>query len=201
MRTLRIETGRPQLDIQTTRAQMQIRSRMRRFTVKRTPPEMSVDRKRPTMRVNWKKTWASMGRRSPGYMRQYMMSRSRRAVQNAIREVVNTGEELASVQDYMGSTSSPFGTMAWRDMMNSVPEVNVASVPAEPPDVTWDPGYMHIEWTAGDIEIEWDESYMPDFDVTPYSIEIRLQGRPEVHISVDEGKVTSTIGKKVNRKI
>ncbi len=46
-----------------------------------------------------------------------------------------------------------------------------------------------------------DEMFMPDIKVKHHSVEIRLSGRAEVKISVDEKRVAHTSGKKVNRKV
>lgn len=203
MRTLRIETTRPALEIHSTKAQMNIRSKLRKFKVNRTPTRMNVEMHRPKMKVNWKKTWAQMNLRSPNYFRSYIQNRGKQAVYKAISKTVSEGNQVADLQYYMGMDGSPFADIAVQNMMNDIPQTNVANMPQSSPEVTWDPGYMEVEWVIGDVEIEWEDDYMPEFSVTPYSIEIRLQGRPEVHITVNESEAESAdiVGRKVNRKV
>lgn len=203
MKTLRIESADPALQMHSTRAQMRIHNKIRRFKVKRTPTRMKVENKRPKMKVNWKKTWAQMNLRSPGHLATYLKGRSRQAVAKAISKTVSEGNQVADLQYYMGTGQSPFASIAMQNMINDVPEVNVGSMPQSSPEVSWEPGHMHVEWEIGDVEIEWEEEFMPEFSVTPYSIDIRLQGRPEVHITVneEEARYTDTVGRKVNRKV
>ncbi len=201
MATLRIESTRPILTAQSTRAQVNITSKRRGFKVNRTPPRMTAKRIAPQMKVNWKKTRAQMGLRSPDYMRQYSVSRGRQHVRTYTQRVVSEGDQLGSVENYVNSGTEPLAEMQIQRMEAQQVQTNVASVPQESPEISWTPGSLQVEWTQGELEIEWDADFMPEFDVTPYTLDIRLQGRPEVRITVDNDNVQTFVGKKVNKKV
>lgn len=202
MRTLSISSTRPAIDISTTRAQMQIKNTVRRhFTAKRTPPQMKVERTSPKMKVNWKQVWANRGLRSPDHQRKYTVQKGYQEVQDYIQKTSQDGEFMAALQDYYGQDVNRVGQLAYRDMMQSdIPELNVAP-PTPMPDVEWEEGSMHIEWIPGDLEIVWEEDFRPQITVTPHSVEIRLRGRNEVKISVNEDNVSGGSGAKVDRQI
>lgn len=204
MKVLDITTTRPQLDIRSTRAQMEITNsnRVRRFSAKRVAPKMTVERKAASFKVDWASTWAQSGRRSPAYLKNYLVQNSRRKVDQAISRTVNNGNYMQHVEAYRGTKRNPIGEIAWQSYMNdSAVEVNVANMPDTTPDVVWDPGYVRIEWSTGEMQIEWDDNFRPDVKVTPHSVEIRLSGYPEVKIGVIEKNVSKYNGRKVNRRV
>lgn len=201
MKTLHIETTRPVITANTTPAKVDITSKRRTFKVSRTPTRMKVESQAPTMRVNWNKTNGQMGRRSPEVFRQYLYSLNRHRVSSAIERTSSEGSQVGHVENYVGSKSDPFAQIALQRMDDERPEVNVSSMPQERADVSWTPGSLHVDWTIGELEIEWDNDFMPEFDVTPYSIDIRLQGRPAVHIKLNEENIQAAVGRKVNQKI
>ncbi|HBU12472.1 MAG TPA: hypothetical protein DEB31_07015 [Clostridiales bacterium] len=109
---------------------------------------------------------------------------------------------MMRLEDYIGTKSSPVAQLAMQNMRaDSGVEVNVSSMPQTKPNVQWDPGYVRIEWTTGELIVDWDAEYGPDVTVTPHSVEIRVAGKNEVKITVNEEKVARSRGKKVNRRI
>jgi hypothetical protein len=163
---------------------------------------MNVETKAASFKVDWKRVWAESGRRSPNYLKNYMRQKNRSKVDNAIKQIARNGDYMMALNTYVGTKRSPVAELATQEMYqrNSV-ETNVANMPSSMPDVTWDPGYVRIEWSTGEVQIEWDDAFMPDVKVKPHSVEIRLTGRAEVKISLDEKRVAHISGKKVNRKI
>ncbi|MGI6152238.1 MAG: DUF6470 family protein [Christensenellaceae bacterium] len=203
MKTLSIQTTRPTLDITSTRAQLNITNKIRRFTSKRTPPQMTVQRQAPSFKVDWSTVWAQSGRRSPEKLQQHMRQVSRQKVDQAIQRTVKNGDYLGKLNSYIDSKRDPIGELAFDNMLSDMPELNVASMPESMPDIVWDPGGIKIEWTTGEITIDWDDDYMPDVTVSPHSVEIKLSGRSEVKITVNPDRVEQTRndGRKINEKI
>lgn len=202
MDRLNISSSRPVLDITSTKAQLNVTNKFRRFKARRVPPEMTVDRKMPSFKLNWKKVWNESGRKSPEALKQHFNQMSRRKLEQAIQNTVSTGNYLMDIKNYIGNSGNPLSQIIWQQMMTDASvETNVASMPESSPEITWDPGHIKIEWTTGEIQIEWDDSFMPDVTVTPHSVEIKLSGHKGVKISVDEDKVATTGGKKVNKKV
>lgn len=202
MRTLNITSSRAAIDISTSRAQLQIKNTVRRhFTAKRTPPQMKVERTNPKMSVNWKKVWANRGLRSPDYQRKHTVQKGYQEVMEYIQKTSQDGEFMAALEDYCGQDVNRVGQLAYRDAIHGdIPELNVAQ-PNPMPEVEWERGSMTIEWVPGDLEIVWEENFRPQITVTPHSVEIRLRGKNEVKISVNEDQVSGGSGKKVDRQI
>ena len=200
MKTLEITTSRPRLEITSTKAQFNISHKTRQFKSRRVPPQMKVDKQAPSFKVDWGRVWAESGRRSPERLKQHLNQMSKQNVARAIQNFVSNGNYMAQLQNYVGTKKNPIGEIAWQEMRNELPEINVAMMPESRPEITWDPGYMKIEWTTGELQIEWDKDFKPDVTITPHSVEIKLSGRSEVKISVKEDRVSQTNGKKVNKR-
>lgn len=202
MRTLSISSTRAAIDITTTRAQMQIKNTVRRhFTARRTPPQMQVERTSPRMKVNWKQVWANRGVRSPDLQRKHTAQQGYQKVQGYIQKTSQDGEFMAALQDYYGQGVNRIGQLAYNDAIKAdIPEINVAP-PNPMPEVEWEKGSMSVDWVPGDLEIVWEENFRPQITVTPHSVEIRLRGRNEVKISVNEDNVSSSSGAKVDRQV
>ncbi|MBD5559261.1 MAG: hypothetical protein HDQ87_02715 [Clostridia bacterium] len=202
MKVLNISTSRPTIDISSTRAQMQIKQTVvRHFSMRRTPPEMSVNRTSPKMKVNWKQVWANRGLRSPDFQNKYQRDQSRQKVYESIQKRNADAAFLGAVEEYAFTDTNRVGQLAYNDMLSEgIKEINVAP-PNPMPEVEWDTGSLSIEWTRGDLELVWEEDFRPQLTVTPHSVEIRLNGRREVKITVNENGVSTTSGKKVDKKV
>lgn len=201
MKTLEISTVRPHLEINSTRARIDITNRVRRFSAKRVAPKMNVEQKAASFKVDWSSVWAQSGRRSPSQLSNYMVQNSRAKVEQAISRIVSNGDYVKHVEAYRGSAGNPIGELAWQNYMEDTSvETNVGLMPETSPNIEWDPGYIHINWTTGEVQIEWDDNFRPDIEFTPHSVEIRLSAHPEVKIQVKERHIPGLQGKKVNHK-
>lgn len=201
MKVLEISTVRPTLEITSKRAQVDITNRIRRFSSKRVPPKMSMERKAASFKVDWDSVWAQSGRRSPSHLRNYLVQNSRSKVDQAISRIVSNGDYLKQIESYRGSSSSPIGEIAWQNYLeDNAVETNVGLMPETSPTIEWDNSYLHIDWTLGDLQIEWDDNFRPDIEFTPHSVEIRLSAHPEVKIEVKERHIPGLQGKKVNHR-
>ena len=201
MMTLNIRTSQPRLDIMTTNARMNITNRIRRFSARRVSPQMKVERQGASFKVDWSQVWAESGRKSPERLRAFLNQQSHGKVSKAINRIVQNGNHLMRLENYIGTEKLAVAEVAVADSISEMPEVNVSSMPTSRPNVQWDPGYVKIEWTTGEMQIEWDNDYMPDITVTPHSVEIRVDGHSEVKLAVDEKNIAKIGGRKVNKKI
>ncbi len=201
MRSLKINTTWASLEASHQKAVMQIRNKMRRSTVTTTRPKMTVTSERPTMNVNWDKVWGESGKKNPAQLAQQAVAQGHQSAVDATYKYAADGSYVGDVHKYHGTESSPFAQQAVKDMNSNIPDVNLGTIPKSMPEVSWDQGSMNIEWEKGDVKIEWDDDYMPEFTVTPHSVEIRLNGKPQVHISLTEDSMRSYEGRKFNKKI
>lgn len=201
MKVLNIATSSPTMNITSTRAQLQIKQTVRRhFKTHRTPPQMSVNHVSPKMKVNWKQVWANRGVRSPDFQYKYQRDASRQKVYESIQKTNADAAFLGAVEEYAFTDTNRVGQLAYQDMLqDGLKEINVAP-PNPMPEVEWDKGSLSIEWTKGDLELVWDEDFRPQLSVTPHSVEIRINGRREVKITVNEDGILMS-GKQVDKKI
>lgn len=200
MRTITITTSRPRLDIQSTPAKLDITNKRMRPQVKTTPASMEIKRQAPKFNVDWPSYWDQVGRKSPEALRIDVGNYAFSMASEAVATISSDGDSVMRIENY-NSGAGTLAQIAGNNMEASIPQVNVGSMPQTAPKISWDPGYMHIDWEIGNVAIEWDGDFMPDFSVTPHSVEIRMAGYPEVKISLNEEALAGDLGRTVNNVI
>ena len=66
-------------------------------------------------------------------------------------------------------------------MKNYKPNVGLEFLPSAPPEITWDPGEMHIRYEMDKLNFDWRMS-QPQFEFTPGDIEVSVTQQPDVII-------------------
>ena len=66
-------------------------------------------------------------------------------------------------------------------MKNYKPDVGLEFLPSAPPEITWDPGEMHIRYEMDKLNFDWRMS-QPQFEFTPGDIEVSVTQQPDVII-------------------
>ena len=61
-------------------------------------------------------------------------------------------------------------------------------LPSVPPEITWDPGEMHIRYEMDKLNFDWRVN-QPQFEFTPGDIELTVTQRPEVIIKYIGGPI------------
>ena len=72
-------------------------------------------------------------------------------------------------EGYRGSDRNPVGEWALQQMLDNTQDITMAKANRSAGG-RMGPGYVKVEWTQGDVRIEWDDDFMPEFTVTPYSL-------------------------------
>ena len=66
-------------------------------------------------------------------------------------------------------------------MKNYHPNSGIKYLPSVPPEITWDPGEMHIRYEMDKLNFDWRVN-QPEFEFTPGDIEMSVTQRPDVII-------------------
>lgn len=66
-------------------------------------------------------------------------------------------------------------------MKNYKPNSNIEFLPSVPPEITWDPGEMHIRYEMDKLNFDWRMN-RPQFEFTPGDIELSVTQQPDVII-------------------
>ena len=64
---------------------------------------------------------------------------------------------------------------------NYKPNVGLEFLPSVPPEITWDPGEMHIRYEMDKLNFDWRVN-QPHFEFTPGDIELSVKQQPDVII-------------------
>ena len=66
-------------------------------------------------------------------------------------------------------------------MKNYKPNSGIKFLPSVPPEITWDPGEMHIRYEMDKLNFDWRMNE-PKFEFTPGDIELSVTQKPDVII-------------------
>ena len=73
-------------------------------------------------------------------------------------------------------------------MKNYKPNVGIQFLPSVPPEITWDPGEMHIRYEMDKLNFDWRVN-QPQMEFTPGDIEISITQMPDVIIKYVGGAI------------
>lgn len=187
MPRIHIEKQNAQIGIKTTNAQMQITSNRPKMKLKAPVPQMRADAKQPAFKVDWQRVRSESGLAGPITKSKQLASEGAQQALQYTGEAVNDGNFLARTELGGNRVAALEANRSIADM----PEVNLGSMPQSLPNVQWEPGYIHITWSNTQMQVEWDNEFMPTFSVEPHSVEIYLRNRPYIKITVTEDPVSA----------
>ncbi len=190
---LTIQTSRPTIEICSKKAMLEIKSRhTRRMNIKTVRPRMTVEKNITQLRKNWVKTGARMGQKPLAYFIQYLSDSELKKLLDP-NEIIKNGsvwEEEDSLFAAHGATDS-----AAKKIREEMDEAAYGGMDLIQPE------RMKIDWTEGEVLIEWEEDFAPRITVTPHEVVIRVKGDKGVKIRVNEEKLTFKKGKKINKQV
>ena len=185
MKSLSIQTARPTIEVCSKKAILEIKSRhTRRMTVKTVRPRMKVERRIAPANKNWVRTGARMKQEPLDKFIEYLSSSDLKKLLDP-NEIMN---EDPAFEEKMETVTGTHGKALENQIREHV-------------DAFYDPKQLQIDWTAGEILIEWEENAGPEISVTPYEVVIRVKGGKSIKIRVDEEQLPFKKGKKVNKHV
>lgn len=184
MKRISVDSQMARIDVTTINAKLSVRSPKRSFRVKNTQPEMNVNVRKPTFAVDSKRIRAQRGLDSPDIHARKTVQKSKGEVMQGTHETAALGEETLALAS---TEQNVMANRAKRDM--STPDVNVdvpsATEERAQPEII--EGSTDIEWDRGDLDVKWSNGkWMPQVDVEPYSVEVNLEQKPSVRVTVHD---------------
>jgi len=187
MHRIDIEKQPAQIGVRTTHAKLKVDTqRPPQMKVSADMPEMKQERKQPAFSVDWQRVRAESGLAGPGVL-------SRQSAVEAQQQVLDFTGQSAQDGNYVSRADIGGNRVAELEKQRNfepMKEVNLGSIPKNLPDVTWEPGFININWSNTQMRVEWDSEYMPTFSVEPYTVEIFLREKPYIKITVVEEAMT-----------
>ena len=202
--------GIPQITIEQQLAEIGVRSVPGKMHIERPhmemnieteSPQMEIDRKNPTFKINRKKINSESGLKSTFELSKDFRDKGRAEALRGTKAEVEDG-------NFLGDVTKPgnrVARLARNKTMSAIlrrKETNIGLMPKSSAEVTWDRGYMRINWSKHSIVIDWDGEYMPRVTINPkYSLEIYLRTEPYFRILVSDAQDSSMPGRLVDKAI
>ena len=196
-----IEQQLAEIGVRSVPGKMRIERPQMEMNIETETPQMEIDRKNPTFKINRKKINNESGLKSSLELSKEFREKGRAGALRGIKSEVQDG-------NFLGDVTKPgdrVARLARNKTMSAIlkrKETNIGLMPKSLPEVTWDRGYMRINWSKHSIVIDWDGEYMPRVTIDPkYSLEIYLRKEPYFRIIVSEAEDPSMPGRLVDKAI
>lgn len=176
---LEITTERAQIEIITHRPTVEIVRRKPQLRVTRSPAQMHIEKKAPVMKLDRTAQWQAL---HIGPVMQQAQAMYRQALSDGLDAVGSIAGEGTALMDIQNSGNTIAQLAQQRLDSNDGGDLNTSMLP--PPEVQWDPGYFNVNWTAHQLQLDWDVSTWADIRVEPGYVEIRMAKYPSLVIKV-----------------
>ncbi|MCL2627844.1 MAG: DUF6470 family protein [Oscillospiraceae bacterium] len=188
---LNIDQQLAEIGVRTTPAKLNISMPKGQMTINTERPQMQIDKKAPTFKLNRQKLNNETGLKGPLELAKTFRNKGKQTALRAAGAAKNDGNFLAN-HKVKGDKVPRLAKNKTMERLGPK-EFNVGLMPeSSPPEITWDKGYMRINWSKHSIVIDYTGEYMPDMTVDPrYSVEVFLRTEPYFRVMVEEA-VSST---------
>ena len=186
IKRLNIDQQLGAIGIKSTRAKMNISIPKSQISIKNERSQLQIDRKAPSFRVNQKKIRNEVGLKDPAEMSRIFRNKGRQAALRGARQNKDDGNFLANPKIPSDKSVPRLAKIKAMSRLQQ-PEVNVGLMPQSAPEVTWDKGYMRLNWSKHSVVIDWNGEYLPEMTVDPkYSVEVFMRTKPYFRVMVEE---------------
>ena len=186
IKRLNIDQELGAIGIKSTRAKMNISIPKSQISIKNVRSQLQIDRKAPSFRVNQKKIRNESGLKDPAELSRIFRNKGRQAALRGARQNKDDGNFLANPK-IPGDKSVPRLAKSKAMSRQQPPEVNIGLMPQSAPEITWEKGYMRLNWSKHSVVIDWNGEYLPEMTVDPqYSVEVYMRTKPYFRVMVEE---------------
>jgi len=190
-----------EIGVNSTPARMNITSPRMQMKITSEHPRMEIDRKAPTFKVNRKKINSESGLKGP-------IELSKAYRDEGVSKALKGAKTAAADGNFLGNVKirgNRLAKLSRNKAMNAAMKkrhVELGLMPQKSPEVEWDTGYMHINWSKHSIVIDWDGEFMPELKVDPkYSVEVFMRTEPHFRVSVADLIDPNSTGRYVDQAI
>ena len=193
---LRIEQQMAKIGIKVQHAQLHMDMPDMSMEINWKPPKMTVNRESAGIALNMDEVKANLGLKNNDQLKDDVVTKAYQAAKEGTQKIVKTA---AYVGDVTIHGQNKIGAAARNKMLEYIDtDMGHSSVP---PGIEMDgyPGSLAIDWAKGEISIDFKGGGMANGYVDPpCSVEVYLKQRPNVRISLAEGSILPTTGRRVS---
>jgi hypothetical protein len=185
LKRINIDQQYAEIGVRYTPAKLNISMPRGQMSITNVRPQMHIERQAPSFRVNKRKQNNESGLKGPLELAKTFRNKGRQSALRGAAKFKEDGNFLANHKipgDKVPSLAKKRATERLGPK-----NVNIGLIPQTSPEVTWDKGYMRINWSKHSIAIDWHGDYMPDMTVDPkHSVEVFLRTQPYFRVMVEE---------------
>jgi len=187
---IRIDQQRAEIGVRTTPAKLNIKMPRGQVNIDNQTPEMRVDKQMPRFKVDRQKLNSEIGLSGPLTLAKDFRNKGKQTALRAAGAAKNDGNFLANYK-IPGDKVPRLAKNKEMERLGTK-DFNVGLMPSSPPELSWDKGFMRINWSNHSVVIDYSGDYKPDISVDQmYSVEVFLRTKPYIRVMVEEA-VSST---------
>jgi len=190
-----------ELGLKVTPAKMKIDFPRMQMKITSEHAKMEIDSKAPSFRINRNKINNESGLKAPSVFTKDFRDAG---LAGALRSV-NTASKDGNFVGDLRIRGNRIAKLARNKSMAAAlkkKQLDLRLMPQNSPEVKWDKGYMHINWSKHSIVIDWDGEYLPQLTIDPkYSVEIFMLKEPYFKVNVEKMETPNSVGRYVDRAI
>jgi len=191
-----------QLGIRSSNARMQISAPRGQMSIQNNKTQLQMETQMPTFRIPRERLRSELNLASPLSFAKEYRDKGRRGALQATGTYAAEGDFIAN-QNIPGDKSIPMMVTNKMRRYFQKPETNIGLMPSSPPSLDWTPGYININATRHNLDVNWNGRNMADISVdTGYPVEVSLTRRHYVDVSLAGPAVTnSTYSRFIDRSV
>lgn len=151
------------IQVSLTHAQLALNYDHPGYGMDRTPSKLEIESEPVTLEIDNRAFFDSMGLKSIGALARELIGRGERAADEA---TVRSCQEGRILQNPRSGGISQIARMRTEKSIESM----LVFIPENPPELSWQGGQTHIEYTPDTLRFDW-MTHRVKLDYTPYSIE------------------------------
>lgn len=172
---LQINTVPIKIDVTVNRAKLQYNSDAPKVQVSRDKGGLKLQAQPIKINIDNQKMRDSINMKSPDKVTQDYADKGIKISYQATAKIVQDGNQLVDAQHI-----SP-AQLAAQQNSRSI-ETILSFLPSDGPDISWSGGTLNINYTADQLNFDWDTNPMAGFEFIPGSIEFVIKEMPHVDI-------------------
>ena len=172
---LQINTVPIKIDVTVNRAKLQYSSDAPKVQVSRDKGGLKLQAQPIKINIDNQKMRDSINMKSPDKVTQDYADKGIKISYQATAKIVQDGNQLVDAQHI-----SP-AQLAAQQNSRSI-ETILSFLPSDGPEISWSGGTLNINYTADQLNFDWEANPMAGFEFIPGSIEFAIKEMPRVDI-------------------
>lgn len=170
------------IEVVVKRARMDYDNKAPKVEVTREKGGLRLEAKPIKINIDSTAIFDKIGLKGPATISKDFAEKGMKVLYDATVKIVENGDKLLDAKHF---TPADLVSKQWMRSMNSMFEF----LPGATPDITWKDGTLNVQYTADNLEFDWETNPNHQFEFIPGSIQFNIKEMPHVEIEYVGGPI------------